>query len=72
MGTPRKLLFKAWARKCPSIISTIFYWSRSHRTYDRKGDQEFGAIFNVPKVEIKIFTPGAVRIKLDIMHSETD
>lgn len=39
---------KAWARKCPSVISVTFYWSRSHRARDRKSDKEFGAIFNMP------------------------
>lgn len=59
------LSLKAWARKSPSVTSAIFYWSSNHRACDRRSDREFGVIFNLPKVEIKILTPRAVRIKRD-------
>lgn len=68
VGVPRQeeeATFKAWARKCPSVTSTIFYRSRSHRACDGNSDQELGAIFNVTKVGIKIFTPRTVRIKVN-------
>ena len=59
--------FKAGAGKCPQVTSSISYGSSCYRACDGKSDQEVGAIFNVPKVGIKIsiFTSRAVRIKLD-------
>lgn len=68
VSAPRQeeaLSLKAWARKSPSVTSAIFYWSSNHRACDRRSDREFGVIFNLPKVEIKILTPRAVRIKRD-------
>lgn len=56
---------KAWARKSPSVTSAIFYWSSNHRACDGRSDRESGAIFNLPKVGIKILAPRAVRIKQD-------
>lgn len=56
---------KAWARTSPSVASAIVYWPSDRRACDRRSDREFGVIVNLPKVEIKILSPRAVRIKQD-------